>query len=904
MITIVLIKNPFNPSDGREVHQIEYEEGKKVSEYAETFLTDYENYSVRAKTYVVDDRYIPKDGDFIVIAPTVGRHKNPLVIVAAIALSVVSMGVGSVAAGGSFMSLGSGLMAATGWSAIYGYLAAAAVMALGGSLIQRAFGTADLNNSSTSDPTYSWSGISSTTGQGYAVPITYGTVKSGGQILSEYVLNDSDKQYLYRLYSAGQGPLTISDVKINSNPAGQYEKVYIDTRNGTNNQEVIKNFNDTISEKALSYELDDNVWRSDVVTGTATEGIIVSLEASNGLYYTKDNGDLSQAWVEVAIQYRPYGSTSDNDWISLLSNQFKVGSTTFSGLDISLFSQQGISAGTYDADIKVGFGYIKATIGEWSGYGESGSISCGPFTIKATLASMGEKTGTVTVVAGNAIDSVKIYGSQTSAVRQDFRIDNVPAGEYEVRAKVLSRSSAITLSRASTRIWWTALAGIVYDDFIYPGIALLGMKGLATDQLSGSPTITFLKTRDTVEVWNPYTMMYEGKDATNPAWASYDFIHQCYLVERLNPSTGKYDYPSPTFTRSSVATDAEGNKVASNVPRFTADGLMIEEGTTNIKSDPSFTAGIADWENQATTMEWDKTIGRTDNYSMHVVGGGSMSRVYFTQKISAGEQLAFSCYIKSAGTPRAHMEYDGGDYFWKQFDGNHTSGVGKWERSYVVGEVATSDTVAFCFVDTIDGGYDAWIDDIQVEKKSYATSYINGTRAAEALTVPASVFPTAEGTLEFTVIPKVIANYNTYFPFAGSWGNFSIFLNSTYGHAYWDYGNSTNNGDNFDIGAVTANTPLKISLSWSASSGKRIAVVNGVSYTSTGWSVPNGLTLPSTISPISNYSSDIKNIRFSNTAHTADKMIADAQLGQLPVESDTTCYMSLDRTLFAEGSAM
>jgi hypothetical protein len=357
------------------------------------------------------------------------------------------------------------------------------------------------------------------------------------------------------------------------------------------------------------------------------------------------------------------------------------------------------------------------------------------------------------------------------------------------------------------------------------------------------------------------------------------------------------------FVRASQAY-LDGRLYADNVPRFTDDGLMIEERTTNIKSDPSFTAGIADWENQATTMEWDKTIGRTDNYSMHVVGGGSRSRVFFTQKISAGEQLAFSCYIKSAGTPRVHIEYVGGDYSWKQFDGNHTSGVRKWERSYVVGEVATSDTVAFCFVDTIDGGYDAWIDDIQVEKKSYATSYINGTRAAEALTVPASVFPTAEGTLEFTVIPKVIANYNTYFPFAGSWGNFSIFLNSTYGHAYWDYGNSTNNGDNFDIGAVTANTPLKISLSWSASSGKRIAVVNGVSYTSTGWSVPNGLTLPSTISPISNYSSDIKNIRFSNTAHTADKMIADAQLGQLPVESDTTCYMSLDRTLFAEGSAM
>src|SRR5699024_4236624 len=125
-------------------------------------------------------------------------------------------------------------------------------------------------------------------------------------------------------------------------------------------------------------------------------------------------------------------------------------------------------------------------------------------------------------------------GSQSSALRREWRVDNLPSGEYEVKMKVIARSHEVTNSRASVRCYWSSVTSIVYDDFSYPNIALVGIKALATDQISGSPTVSFLKTREYVLVWNPYTEIYEQKASDNPAWACYDMIHMASQLYNVN----------------------------------------------------------------------------------------------------------------------------------------------------------------------------------------------------------------------------------------------------------------------------------------------------------------------------------------------------------------------------------
>lgn len=440
MIRVVVIKNPFSPGDGREIHTIEYCAGKTVTEYTKAYMQpglEESDMMYVVNGYVVDGKAKCLDGALIVMSPIIGKgHKNPLMIVAAIALSVGAMSIGAGIAGVA----GKGLAAASGWSAIGGYMAAAAVMYVGGSLINHWAGgdKTGYGGDTSNSPTYSWDGITTTEGQGNAIPITYGTVKSGGQTLNKFVTVSNDKQYLSWLLSAGEGPLEITDVQINKNPAAYYENVQIDIRKGLNQQDIISNFSDTISTQSMSMEILETGWRTFDVEGDVNEGLMVEVECTNGLYHVKDNGDLENAYIDLSIQYHKSG-------------------------------------------------------GDWKNFNG---------------------------------DKQRIEAAQSSAVRRQYRIDNIEAGKYTVRIKIISRQYTTTSTRASTRIWWSSVSGIVYDDFSYPGIALLGIKALATEQLSGMPTITFIKTRSKVLVYNPGTKRYEQKDATNPAWAAYDFIHR------------------------------------------------------------------------------------------------------------------------------------------------------------------------------------------------------------------------------------------------------------------------------------------------------------------------------------------------------------------------------------------
>lgn len=128
--------------------------------------------------------------------------------------------------------------------------------------------------------------------------------------------------------------------------------------------------------------------------------------------------------------------------------------------------------------------------------------------------------------------TTSINEGKISAVRRTFRLDSLPANRYSVRARCVGKlgvkSDNSISTRYSNRVYWTTLSGIIYDDFSRPNKALVGVRALATDQLSGGrPTITWLQSRNNVWVWNPHLGGYEQKAATNPAWACYDLIHYC-----------------------------------------------------------------------------------------------------------------------------------------------------------------------------------------------------------------------------------------------------------------------------------------------------------------------------------------------------------------------------------------
>lgn len=330
----------------------------------------------------------------------------------------------------------------------------------------------DRSNSEQST-TYGWGGTKTVTGQGYPLAVTYGRMKSAGMLLSRHVISDGDKQYLNLLYCAGEGELSkIEDIRINSNPISNYKDVQVDIRLGTNDQTVIPNFNDNFADQGLNYEL-KNEWSVQQVQGDACDAIELTIGFPNGLYYSNDSGGMDKTSVTVDAEIRKVGT---QEWQSL-----------------PLSNNKGLS------------GHIKKEPKRW-------------FFVDRDNKNI-----------ANSNYTGYIREATNSAFYRVFRFDNLDKAKYEVRMRCAAKDG--TSLRHVNKVYWTQLTQIIYDDFVHPGKALIGIKALATSQLSGSdPDVSWIQERDKVWAFNPYTNQYEEKPADNPAWAAYDLLHICRKI--------------------------------------------------------------------------------------------------------------------------------------------------------------------------------------------------------------------------------------------------------------------------------------------------------------------------------------------------------------------------------------
>jgi len=554
-ITVVEIKNPFDHND-RTIRKIEYKPEKMLAAYVNEFAGENEkDVVVSVNGHVVDRALWPETsivkGSYMAICPAVGKEgggKNTLALIAGIALSVVSMGVGSMVSGGAFM--GAGALAMGSWS-FAGYLTALAVMYVGGMIISKMTPKPQLDIAATS-PTYSWNPSTPLTGQGHSLGIIYGTVRPTLTILSQHITSDGEKQYLNILLCAGEGPIdSITNIKINDNPIENYG-IIPDIRLGTNNQTVIDNFNDTFADHPLSYELElAGAWIKHQIDGNAAEGLEIEFSFPSGLYHINDDGALAAASVTLEAQYRKLieGQGDEENWVNFFAGGKKIDSMTQNGQPYN------------------GAGAIYNVSATAAAIAETWTITCteqinGGFPVQ-TYGKKFSVTGSVSGVKANAVagqrysnglivfdinphypcgvgysfqikiaeyTSVTISAASSSMVRRTYRVDHfTEPGQYEVRARCTAKSGVT--ARDTTRVYWSQLSAIMYDDFVRPGKALIGIKALATGQLSGSiPNITCVATRSTVYVYNPITNTYQAKPANNPAWAAYDLIHRAKFI--------------------------------------------------------------------------------------------------------------------------------------------------------------------------------------------------------------------------------------------------------------------------------------------------------------------------------------------------------------------------------------
>lgn len=129
-------------------------------------------------------------------------------------------------------------------------------------------------------------------------------------------------------------------------------------------------------------------------------------------------------------------------------------------------------------------------------------------------------------VGGSFVEwTVKYTAAQAKPLRYSEEITGLSPGQYQIRLTRLTKDN--TNTRQEDEVKLESFSEVIFDKLAYPHTSLLGIKALATDQLSGSmPNVTCMVDRGNFDANNDFGVHtnLDGKPSSNPAWAVADLL--------------------------------------------------------------------------------------------------------------------------------------------------------------------------------------------------------------------------------------------------------------------------------------------------------------------------------------------------------------------------------------------
>lgn len=496
-----VLTNPFNPRE-RKTFPVHLEPGQALLRYVKDDGEEFISI-LNGKVIPPHERglVIPQRGDQLIIAPILaggdGGGKQILRSVALIAVAVVA----TLISGGVLLPTLGPLAAA---------LVSAGVLVAGSVIVNFAI-PLPKTTGTTDSQSYSWSGPVMSVGQGTPISVGFGKFSPSWKVISSYTHTQGDTQYLNVLLCAGFGPANdILDININGNPIANYEGVTIEKRLGVNDQTAVSYFSDTVSERGQSSRLktgDTPV----VVNGdrSDTQALEVEFFFPKGIWAGPNSDGSFDNWtVYGKVEYKLHsdstfttaifpGLTADVGttpyWLAILQTQsngvplivvYDTSNGPTDHREGDPFYRALVTVNVYDHDGNFIGTQQQIQVGTWTKNPGNPATGASP---------MGSTPQTVT--QWHAVSFYEQGNTQTMR-RHVVRVDNLPPGQYDVRVSKIGTSqnpgeafwSPITedTTRRGEEMWLGSIREIIYDDFVYPNMVLLGVRALATDQLSGS----------------------------------------------------------------------------------------------------------------------------------------------------------------------------------------------------------------------------------------------------------------------------------------------------------------------------------------------------------------------------------------------------------------------------------
>lgn len=165
------------------------------------------------------------------------------------------------------------------------------------------------------------------------------------------------------------------------------------------------------------------------------------------------------------------------------------------------------------------------------------------------------------------------------------------------------------------------------------------------------------------------------------------------------------------------------------------DGLFIEEGTTNLVTNPSFELGTTGWTvNGAGSIAQSTVRAFAGSKCLRVISGAGASQgAYFTAAgLVSGTTYTWSAYVYvPLGAPDVVLLLGGTAFTTGTLITAANTTKGKWVRLSITKAADASGTglVYVLFNGTVTAGHQMFVDAAQLEVKSYATTYADGDRA-------------------------------------------------------------------------------------------------------------------------------------------------------------------------------
>jgi sulfur carrier protein ThiS len=353
-------------------------------------------------------------------------------------------------------------------------------------------------------PSYGWNGPQTTGQSGLPIPKGFGTMRSAGNIVMSWVdlqnadedehelddgANDIGRSWINILVCFGFGPAkSITDIRINDKDIANYSDVAYFTRLGTNTQ--------------TSQTATDPSWQ-------------IINQTTNG----------------TAPNLQPFTA------FDRIVNNYPISQRVLCGITSSFITCRGQRPDTQRLDIVVQFPQ-----GVWRIDG-SGNIQRLTiyYDIYYRLVSP-DRSSFGPWVLGSSHAYVNV---RQTILRQITTIDSLPRGLYDVQVRKRGSGAVDNpmdafeheSNKFGDELWIESVQETCYDALAYPNMILLGMRVMATGQLSGSNLQISAKVEYAARAPRPSQLASYNDD--NPAIVAYD-IHADPLVGG-GASTGNID---------------------------------------------------------------------------------------------------------------------------------------------------------------------------------------------------------------------------------------------------------------------------------------------------------------------------------------------------------------------------